>query len=460
MKQDIPCETNEEKKHKLFAPVGEEQKQASNFNLKVGKLLPWQEEVIQSPARFKVLCVGRRAGKTVLGALIANLAAFQGKKVLWASRSTKNMNDAWKELQKIAKQINRQFIVKTQFIEGGGHDCLRSKEYPNRDIDYFAHDGCINARDVRFPDNLRGSEYDLIIIDEAAYIDREVWTAVLRPTIMGINGKAIFMSTPNAKNWFYELYLFGQDTDMKDWQSWQLPCTVNPSVTEDELKGIKRELSSASEFKREYMAEFVDGGEAVFTKVRENAIATPQISPEQGHVYYMGIDWGNRKDYTVVSIIDNTNPMIPELVYMDRFNQTSWEYQLKQVKEAVRIFKPSRILGEENSIGEVLLETLQKNGVPVEPFCTTNMSKQKIIQQLRFHLETNTIKLLDDFHLLKELEIYIEDRTPRKNYVTYNAPTGGHDDCVMSLAIALEATKYKEFKIASVPSNFRSLIGV
>jgi len=54
-------------------------------------------------------------------------------------------------------------------------------------------------------DAMRGLKFHLVIIDEASYIPNleEGWLNSIRPTLTDYKGKAIFLSTPKGKNYFY-----------------------------------------------------------------------------------------------------------------------------------------------------------------------------------------------------------------------------------------------------------------
>ena len=62
--------------------------------------------------------------------------------------------------------------------------------------------GSITVKTADYPDGLRGVGLDLVVVDEAAFIDEEIWTACLRPALSDRGGKAIFLSTPRGRNWF------------------------------------------------------------------------------------------------------------------------------------------------------------------------------------------------------------------------------------------------------------------
>jgi hypothetical protein len=56
------------------------------------------------------------------------------------------------------------------------------------------------------PDALRGIYLDGIVLDEYALMTEQVWTAVIRPTLVDRQGFAIFMGTPLGRNHFHALY--------------------------------------------------------------------------------------------------------------------------------------------------------------------------------------------------------------------------------------------------------------
>lgn len=85
-------------------------------------------------------------------------------------------------------------------------------------------------------------------------------------------------------------------------------------------------------------------------------------------------------------------------------------------------------------MGTPLLETLMRDGLPVQAFTTTNASKAVIIDALNLAFEQSKIRILSDSMLLAELQAYEMTRLPG-GMLRYSAPEGMHDDCVMSLAM-------------------------
>ena len=93
---------------------------------------------------------------------------------------------------------------------------------------------------------------------------------------------------------------------------------------------------------------------------------------------------------------------------------------------------------ETNGIGDPIFEQLKTEYKRVEPFITNNNSKNNIINRLISDMDDMVLslpsaELFPD--LYTELEVFEYTYTP-KGLIQYGAPSGYHDDIVMSLALA------------------------
>jgi hypothetical protein len=122
------------------------------------------------------------------------------------------------------------------------------------------------------------------------------------------------------------------------------------------------------------------------------------------------------------------------LVYFDRFNQIDYVVQAGRLKALAQRFQPVTVIAESNSIGDPVIEQLRRDGLPVTSFNTTSATKTAAIDGLALAFEQGDIRILNDPTLIGELQAYEMERTP-SGQLRYNAPSGMHDDCVMSLAI-------------------------
>lgn len=280
-------------------------------------------------------------------------------------------------------------------------------------------------------ETVRGRKYHFVVIDEAALIaDATLWQAAIRPLLSDYRGSALFASTPRGRNWFWERYMRGLNPDFPDWQSWQFPTSANPHLSQDEIASAQNELPERT-FQQEYQAIFLEDSGTVFRDTHLVCTAHPLRLPEPDKHYYMGVDWGRENDFTAISVMDNN----AKQVYLERFNQISYNIQRDRLKEIVRRFKPHTILAEANSIGAVNIDALRADGLPVRAFNTTASSKPQLIDTLALAIEQQRLTLLADDTLKGELSAYQMTRT-QSGHWQYSAPIGQHDDTIIATALS------------------------
>ena len=364
------------------------------------------------PARFKVIDAGRRWGKTRLGVNECLDVAAQGKRAWWVAPSYKMSEVGWRPLRRIGAQVGADISL------------------VNRQVT-LANGGTVTIRSADNPDSLRGEGLDLVVMDECGFTKESAWNEALRPALSDRQGRAIFISTPKGRNWFWRLWTRGQAGD-PEWQSWQFPTAANPYIPESEIEAARRSLPERI-FQQEYLGEFIEDAGGVFRGVMAAATADPQNQPVKGHEYVFGVDWGKHEDFTVIVVMDLHERAV---VAIDRFNRIDWEIQSGRLRALYETFQPAMIIAEQNSMGDPLVERLQYEGLPVQPFLTTNASKASAIQNLALAFERQALKILPDPTLIAELQAYEMERLP-SGMLRYNAPEGMHDDCVMALALAL-----------------------
>jgi predicted phage terminase large subunit-like protein len=217
------------------------------INISLPPLHPHQRTVLEHPARFKVLAAGRRWGKTALGVLLCVMGALRGETVWWVSPIYQTSEIGWRQLKRFARQFPRTLRVvisestRTLYIPlTGGYVAVKS-----------AHD----------PDSLRGEGLGGFVMDEAAYVKREAWTAVLRPMLIDTGGWGVFISTPAGRNWFADLY--DRALARPDWMAWQRPTSDNPRVSDQELADAAEDMGIEL-YAQEHEAQFLDAIGTVF----------------------------------------------------------------------------------------------------------------------------------------------------------------------------------------------------
>lgn len=397
-----------------------------------------QKEVALSPARFRVAACGRRRwGKTRLGAALCLMTAGNGGRAWWVAPTYPVAQVGWRLIHRLSVQYPGAAIRQSE----------RLITFPNG--------GAIQVRSADNPDSLRGEGLDFVVLDECAFIQEGAWSEALRPALSDRRGRALFISTPKGRNWFWRLWQRCVDEHDHEWRGWQLPTVANPYIDPTEIEAARQMLPERT-FRQEYLAEFLDDAGGVFRNVLEAATAVAQAAPVPGHTYVIGVDWGREVDFTALAVVDVT---AGALVALDRFNRIDYQVQLGRLQALAGRFRPDVIVVEANSMGAPLVEQLQRAAMPVRPFVTTAASKAVIIDALALAFEQMTLRIIPDPVLVGELQSYEATRLP-SGLSRYSAPAGMHDDTVMALALAWHAAGKRPTPLplqVDAPSRWRSM---
>lgn len=393
-----------------------------------------QTTVLQSKTRFTTLCWGRRCGKTYLVAYLALKKLLTSNNNIWIVGPTYDLaKRSWDYLVQWVTIINKNV---GQFIKINKSN-YTMESYSNSKLELKSADN---------PASLLGIGLDLLIVDEAARIPEDIWRTYLRPTLSDRQGKAVFISTPFGKNWFYEMMLKGtdQDPEFKDYSYFHMATRENTSLPHivEEVESAKREIP-INDFLQEYEAEFIEGAGSVFRGVRDclyNAnfqsfpFQSEQYHPD--HIYQGGVDLARLTDFTVETVVDMAQEKF-KVVYIDRFNEVDWKIQKPRLLLGSEKYSNPPIVTEVNNIGDSIIGDLSNNFVP---FKTTNESKKELINNLAILIEQKKILIPNIPTLVAELEAYSYEIT-KSGAIRYSAPVGYHDDMVMSLALAVKDLK-------------------
>lgn len=195
---------------------------------------PAQRTVATSNARHKVLAGGRRLGKDYYGATdkllpeifftkpIASTLLARGKKrIFWI------VGPSYQEAEKTFRVIWNWCKLLEIPMEKGS---FNSPEIGLMQIKLWGGALEIIAKSAQVPERLVGEGLSGVIMCEAAKMRSIIWPKYIQPTLADFEGWSYFGSTPEGKNWFYELWRHAQDPYNKEWQSWRMPSWVNQFV--------------------------------------------------------------------------------------------------------------------------------------------------------------------------------------------------------------------------------------
>jgi hypothetical protein len=375
-------------------------------SVRLHRLHPGQVSVAQHPARFRVVMCGRRYGKSALGIRLACDQALAGQPVGWFAPSYKLALEAWRELsQRLQPVISRQNEQdkRMELVTGG----------------------VIEVWTLDSPDPARGRKYALAIIDEAGIAKDllDVWQAAIRPTLVDLGGRALFLGTPKGRrHGFVTLFNRGLTGDDADWQSFRASTLENPYIPPEEIEIARKELPPEI-FQQEFEGIPTDDGANPFGLEAIRKAVGP-LSDKKPVVF--GVDLARSMDYTVVCGLDAWM----QVCVLERW-QAPWADTKARIKEMV---KDVPIVADATGVGDAIVADLQQMGVTVSPHVFTQSSKLRLMQRLIATFQAGDLKLPDGW-LQSELEAF--EFTYTANGVRYEAPKGYHDDGVMALALSI-----------------------
>jgi len=356
-----------------------------------------QQKILESDKRFRVIMCGRRFGKSELSQILGVSYAVKGLQVAYITPTYGLAKVFFGKLTESLPFPKNKSDLKIDFSNGG-------------QIEFFTGERL---------DNLRGRKFHLVIIDEASFIPdlENGWNNSIRPTLTDYKGKAVFLSTPKGKNFFYSLFMKAGEND---WASFKFTSYDNPHIDPKEIDDARMQLPEVV-FEQEYMANPAENSANPFGSKFIRACIKP-ISNQQ--IVAFGIDLAKSVDHTAIIGLDNSG----NVAYFDRF-QMDWH----NTKENIKRLPRSPILIDSTGVGDPITEDLKREGIMIEGLKFTSQSKQQLMEGLATAIQQNRIGFPDGV-IVKELEIF--EYIFSSHGVRYSAPSGFHDDCVMALALA------------------------
>lgn len=234
--------------------------------------------------RFRVLCCGRRWGKTTLSIdQIKARLAIPNSRVVYVAPTIQQARDiAWEQLRNDLHQVGKANEARLEIeLVNGSKLFLKGWEAI---------------------ETLRGQKFDLIVLDEVAMM-RNFWLSwqeVIRPTLTDTKGEGLFISTPKGFNHFYDLFrLESKDIDFK---SFHFTSYDNPFIPKEEVDKAKLELTS-DRFAQEYMADFRKSEGLVYKEFMRSRHIFKKF-PEEGTIVktFGGHDFGTANPCASITI--------------------------------------------------------------------------------------------------------------------------------------------------------------
>lgn len=392
------------------------------------KLFPWQLEVHKGllkngigSGHIHIVKSKRQVGKSKL--LIGELLYFaiNNKKTVNGCISP-TLNQARKIYKEILKATEKSGVIKKK------NDSLLEIEFINESTILF--------KSAEQRESLRGYTYTgLLCIDEAAYINDEIFSTV-KPSTDVYRTPMLIVSTPKFKlGFFFDLYQKGK-MGVKNISSYDFNDFDTSCMLSNETLEMYRQMLPKNQFLTEYLGEFMDSDSSVFSGFKE---CIKPITNSYKEVY-VGIDWSNGtgNDDTVICGLNERG----EQVFLEYFNNKGTTEQINYISKYLSCYPVKMIYSEYNSLGKPLTDLLEtETKYKIEKWLTTNESKSRLVSGLQVAFEQKQITLLDDDKQTAELSMYEATYNFKTGNVSFNAPAGGNDDICVALMLAYECKK-------------------
>ena len=328
-----------------------------------------QARIFNDRARLNSVRCGRRWGKTKMMVTMAANGAAWRKKVALFTPEYRQLYEPYADILMILNPI-KQTANKNEgriLTTTGG----------------FADFWTLN-------DNMlagRGREYDLIMVDEAAYTKypqmKDIWEKSIRPTMLTRPGSSAWVfSTPSgddSENFFWRTCNDGQF----EFKEHYAPTSDNPHVPPEELER-ERLNNHPLVFRQEFLAEFVDwSGVSFFSADSLLVDGRPVPFPLLCDVVFAVIDTavkqGQTHDATAVSYWSRSahigHPMVCldwDLISIDGALLESWIPNVFRRLEELATQCKARMGSrgawiEDAQSGSILLQQCANRGYPASP---------------------------------------------------------------------------------------------
>jgi predicted phage terminase large subunit-like protein len=380
-----------------------------------------QKQVLKalSNNRFNICVAGRRWGKTSLSIVAAFERAFKGEKVWIVFPVYPQAMDSFRTMKSLIRQLPEEMFV--------------IKEVEKR-IE-IANGGSIQIKSADKPERLRGAGgLSLVVFDEAAYQSKETWETV-RPILSDSLGQALFISTPNGMNWFYELFDNAKRRD--EWTIHHYPTESNPNIKPEELFQAREELGSLV-YAQEFLAEFTEVGHMFkrewFAYYDVIAGEDPEYVFEDEIVKHSelsifgtmdtALSIKETADYSVIMAVGSTpsGKLLVLDIFRDRLEAPEL---LPKIESMINKWNMAWLGVEDASFGLGIIQMARRQGLPIRNL-KADKSKTARAVPAAAGCENGTIYFLKNAKWLVEFE----------RELTSFPSSGSHDDQVDALAYA------------------------
>ncbi len=430
---------------------------------------PVQRELLTTQRPHVILNCHRQWGKTTITALRALAQALRAPRQLIVIISPTL------EQAKILTQRCRTFATDLGLAVTTDGTNPRSVCFPN---------GSLILPIAADADHARGWSANLLIIDEAAFVPDDVYSAVT-PLLAATRGDLWLLSTPQGQRGFFHQEFIRADPSRTLRLTAPAEGPGSSGRIDSTFLALERSRKTADQFAQEYLCQFTTTDCAAFRPEIIQRAFLPEIEPlllDRTEVpyglplhphYYVGVDLGKKQDHAAVVIVEYRT--VPTGTVDPYYRQKLYRRELRLryvqqfplgtpylalVPELARLCRHPQIARHASLIvdatghGECVVELIQRERLAVHFLAVNitggehtqvtrwgrNVPKHELITRLELLLEQNHLRIAaraPGAEVLRHELLQFERRQNAGGSTGYEpAASNGHDDTVLATALA------------------------
>lgn len=328
------------------------------LTLTINLLRPHKEQArfISSNAKRKIIRAGRRGGKTVGIAIYAVEKFLQGKRILYITPTSEQIDRFWSEVTRaLSEPIEADVFYKNE---------------TKHIIEKLGTEQRIRAKTAWNADTLRGDYGDELIFDEYQLMDETAWSEVGAPMLLDNDGNATFIYTPpslhsrsasKARDPQHAAKLYKQALqDISGrWETFHFSSFDNPYISKTALAEIYKDMTSLA-YRQEIKAEDVDEAPGALWKRKDLDLNRVVKAPESLTRVVVGVDPSATSDGDEAGIITVGKRNTEYYLLADDSVQGSPETWAQAAIIAYHMHKADCIVAEKNNGGEMVASVIKQ----------------------------------------------------------------------------------------------------
>jgi phage FluMu gp28-like protein len=393
----------------------------------------YQKEFMDKDDDRKVFVSGRRVGKSRTAAWLAlwKAVTFEQVEVLLTAKAQRQSMELFNQVQAEMRNSNipsdQWGVVRSTRTEINFDNGSRIIALP------VGRDGS-NIRGYGGPENM-------IIVDEAAFIDDAIFQQVLLPMMAVGGGTFILLSTPFGKKGF----LYEKSNDEK-WYTQQVPTSANPLISDEFIREQKENLT-VMQFKQEILGQFEENADSFFQR-DELMACTEEVVSKADSVTYLGVDLASTGgDESVYVCLDDTGNVFD----IEHTSEKPMTDAMGRIRELDSYYDFSQIMVDSTSLGQGTVDQVKEGlGQKVSGFKFTNEKKQDLYNTLKNEIQKENVTIPyipgkndQPGNKLVNQCLDLEFSFTSSGKMRIEHPPGGHDDFSDAFALAVWAKSKK-----------------